>query len=588
MRSSQRSFLFGFYILVAACLVSHPSQAVEATSEKELQSAIPAKALLVVQFDHLQDALLQLKSTALFHQFSESSWKPLIDSQDRSQSGSWLSPKPWLGLDWEDLTQIEGPGILALVPSDKEELEFLFLTKLGNQGIDHAIVRRWMDHCGGSQGVDQSKVNSWTLLTSKSASKTGKKPTLAVGQNWSCLSESLTLVERWMQTQQSEPVTSFEFGTFKSESKQNLVGRFWCSPWTLFHTYTKQNDPKLAKRGERFGLESVGFVHGQIYSPKKPDTDWQIQYALALPKQPQRGLALLSYSTGPAQEFPKVFSANMDQIAQSYVDIRPWFQGVSHAVDMLIDEETTGNFADLLDSILTDPEGPKVDMRKELIYRMGPLMMFGSESEVDEKAHGGLHRNQLWCCSLQDAKQAASVMEKLFHGDDEVRSSHIGTVTFWRTINQQSLLIATTNEGRNGVTAAAIDDTFLYLSNSADWLEQRLLASQNATLPSDEQSSIFRDFARINVGPISTSQVIRVGPWLKSSWQRVPETNSPKERSVDWVAWLLTKSLIGSSVAISLPSFEKVEKNFGTLMHHCLRTADGIEGNLVYVDAKID
>jgi hypothetical protein len=184
--------------------------------------------------------------------------------------------------------------------------------------------------------------------------------------------------------------------------------------------YATNGNAKLLRSADMFGMPGLSDVQGVLSRTDGNAAQWSLRYSTSIVQPPSNGLALLSYKTGPMPSLPNLSIDSMDFVSSSYIDMKPWFQGVNYTVDKMIDEETPGNFGDLLDSILTDPDGPKIDVRKELIYKSGPLMMQFAATRPDEAQLGKLTREKVIACALQDPVGAAKAVKAIFKDDEEV------------------------------------------------------------------------------------------------------------------------------------------------------------------------
>ena len=290
---------------------------------------------------------------------------------------------------------------------------------------------------------------------------------------------------------------------------------------------------------------------------------------------------MLSFKTGPRVEPPKILGVEMDHVTISYLDMKPWFQGVSHAVDQMIDEETPGNFADLVDSILTDPEGPKIDVRKELIYPSGPLMFNFGESSPDRKNADLFQHNQVWACLLQDSKKASTTINKLFENDKDIKSEQIGTYRVWNTVNDESLFVAVTKGENQAISVAAIDSTYLYLSTDTTWFKQLLSGNRVSKELSRRRPALWNSYLQKIKSPIfSLQQSMFLGSWFARSWTRLPEPTHKEYSALDIPSFCLTNVLVPGLATADIPKWSQVQPAFGVLTHSAVQNERGIDGQI--------
>ncbi|MEQ1826397.1 MAG: hypothetical protein ABL921_10630 [Pirellula sp.] len=553
--------------------------------QDSLSLVLPESSQLVAATHNLSTIYTDIERSIAVEQLRNPIWQSIIQAQVNASQASLLNPQPWFGLDWTDMKSITNPAAIAVFRDSDGNYSHLFLVQLGANAQQHPLVQQWITHRGGLNKLTKTSVGSANFF-STTDSKTAEHAVAALGSQWTCFSTSTKAIDQWLKTKPDTTKPS-KFDLAANDPLPNSLDgscRFWLAPWELVQGYAQSKEPKLLQSALRFGLDGLGVFQATLHAPSKSDAAWRWNYSQIVKTPLEKGMAILNYGTGPAQPIPKVFPAEMDLLSQSYIDIKPWFQGVSHAIDQVIDEDTPGNFADLLDSILTDPEGPKVDIRKELIYRIGPRMSYGSKTVSNETKtiaetprSATYKRNRVWCCELQDATVAVSVLDRLFASDDEVKSERIGDFHCWSTKDSQSLFIAVSAPERQSICIAAIDGSSLYLANDADWL--KTLLRESGSKPKANSPEL-ATYLATTTADVSIQQAIDLRSWLKRSWLRLPEPSGKGLASGDMVALLITKLLLPNTTSNQLPRFEQIEPGLGVLVHKAIRTGGEIHGEI--------
>jgi len=253
-----------------------------------------------------------------------------------------------------------------------------------------------------------------------------------------------------------------------------------------------------------------------------------------------------------------------------------------------IDKETPGSFGDLLDSILTDPEGPRIDIRKDLIYRMGPLVINFGATVPSVKRTDQFQRNEVWSCMLQDAKQAAEALNKLFDKDEEVKSERIGAYQCWYTVNNESLFVSLSKGESQTISIAAIDDSNLVLSTDTEWFIRLLQDSkQDPATPKEESAAFDGHFAELGTQPFSFRQQFDLKSWLQPSWTRLPDITKEKaeQQSTDVPSMLVSRMLVPGVSVNEIPKWQDVQQVFGIVSQSMVKTENRLEGRL-WIDAN--
>ena len=579
---------FRIWLLVAFGWFSSGSGcASDFLGQSTLADVLPETTQLLFTSQNIQNSYSALERSDVCKQLGGPIWLPVIAKQKLAKIGSLLNPRPWLGLDWQDISALDQVGGVAAFLDSNGEPALVFLAKLGPKAENHAFVQRWIANQGGMGRFQSLASNETTKVYSlTSDGKTEMSACIAFGSQWTCISSSTKAVQQWLgsPTMRSMRASAgldsiqpiFETGNWESGET-----RFWLSPWALLNGYAAKKDPKLFRSAKLFGLEGLGALSGAILPPSTAENSWRLRYSQQLVTPPVKGLAMLSFKTGPKVEPPKILGVEMDHVSISYLDMKPWFQGVSHVVDQMIDEETPGNFADLVDSILTDPEGPKIDVRKELIYPSGPLMFNFGESSPDRKNAGQIQHNQVWACLLQDSNKASATINKLFENDKDIKSEQIGSYRVWNTVNDESLFVAVTKGENQTISVAAIDSTYLYLSTDTTWFKRLLSGSQASQEVKRGRPPLWNSYMKKMTSPLfSMQQSMFLGSWFARSWTRLPEPSHKEYSAIDLPSFCLTKVLVPGLATVDIPKWSQVQPAFGILTHSAVQNERGIDGQI--------
>ncbi len=577
-----RSWLFVVCVLYANGLVN----AQDFLGKSSLVEVLPETTQLVFTSQNVQTSYMALERSDVCKQFGGPLWNSVIAKQKAAKIGSLLHPRPWLGLDWKDISSIDQAGAVAAFLDSNGETAMVFLAKLGPDAEKHPIVQKWIANQGGmAQFQPPTAIGQSKVLVLRSDGKTDVPACIAFGTQWTCISSSAKAVQQWLSSRTLNSMIAIAASgsvqnVFATDKWVNGETRFWLSPWAILSGYSKK-DPKLFRSAKLFGLEGLRSISGTVLPPSPADNSWTVNYLQQLSTPPTKGLAMLSFKTGQMVDPPKILSDFMDQVSISYLDMKPWFQGVSHAADQMIDEETPGNFADLIDSILTDPEGPKIDVRKELIYPSGPLMFQFGVTSPDKKFAGQFQHNQVWVCKLQDAKKGVDTVNKLFTNDKDIKSESIGPYRVWSTTNDESLFVAVSKGETQAVSIAAIDSNYIYLSTDTTWLKG-LLSGTGATPIAKRKSPALWNSHLQKMKPPSFSlrQAIDLGSWFERSWNRLPEPTHKEFSSVDLPSFCLTNVLIPACTSADIPKWNQVQSIFGILTQTAIQNELGIEGQI--------
>jgi len=555
----------------------------DSLDQDNLADVLPPSTHLVVSSAVVSATYKTIETSDFGKGFSSKIWNEVAAKQSVKGVGSLLNPGPWLGINWSDLGSLEAPGAVAVFSRNEAELAVAFLAKLGPNAEQHPFIKKILQVHGGLDKFKVAKVGSSTnLMVMISSVQSKPSVCIAIGEQWCCVSSSTSAIQEWLTKGGAADVaTGGGKVAVRSLLKEAVPDglQFWLSPWELMKAYATKGNAKLLRSADMFGMPGLGDVGGDLIHDGTAGSRWSLRYRTSIAQPPMNGLALLSYKTGSVPSLPNLAIDSMDFVLVSYLDIKPWFQGVNYLVDKMIDEETPGNFGDLLDSILTDADGPKIDVRKELIYKSGPLMMQFAANLKDDTKPGSLVREKVIVCSLQDPAGAAKAVKAIFKDDEEVRFEQIGPFQCWTAANDESLFVSLTKGEHQVLCVAAVDDKYLYLSTNSSWFKGLI----GSTIQSNQtRASLWNDTVSEGASSaFSTRQAAFLGTWLERSWTRIPEPENREYRLVDWPAMLLTKVVICGLEGNEIPKWEQVRSQFGVLLHNSVQNGGNIEGRVV-------
>ena len=569
-------------------LATSLAQAGDFLGQSQLLDALPETTQMLFATQNVQSAYNELANSSVCKHLNGEVWKNVMSQQGASQTGSLLNPRPVLGMDWSDISTIVQPGAIASFRDQEGEGVMLFLAKLGANADKHPFVTSWLKRHSATS-LTTSTINSSTILYLVLPTKENPSPAcLAIGREWTCIASQSKALEQWLKStstksfRSAQPAAQLESLSDASTWNGGEI-RFWLSPWPLLSAFAAKSEPKLYQSAKRFGFDGLESLRGAIRSPNEADPSWQVDYELQLVQPLAKGLSLFSFKQGPEIDRPNMMRSGMDHWSISYIDIKPWFQGMNHVIDQWIDEETPGSFGDLLDSILTDPEGPQIDIRKDLIYRMGPLVINFGATVPSDKRTGQFQRNEVWSCLLQDAKQAAEALNKLFDKDDEVKSERIGAYQCWYTVNNESLFVSLSKGESQTISIAAIDDSNLVLSTDTAWFIRLLQDSkQNPATAKEESPAFDGHFADLGTQPFSFRQQFVLKSWLQPSWTRLPDIAKVKAelQSTDVPSMLVSRMLVPGVSGNEIPRWQDVQQVFGIVSQSIVKKENRLEGKL--------
>ena len=269
--------------LSCVLLIGISAHASDFLGQSELIDVLPSSTQMLLTSQSVKNSYTILERTEIAKQLNGPLWQPVAAMQKGANVGSLLNPKPWLGLNWQDVSDIDQIGAVAAFLDNDNETSFVFLAKLGPNSEKLPFVQRWMASQGGVNQLQPiTMTGSTKLLATKGDAKTGASFCVAFGSQWTCFSSSPKAVKHWLTSptlksmkESSAPGADqpvFAAGTWGAGET-----RFWLSPWAILSGFAKK-EPKLVRSAKLFGLEGILALSGTLTPPIPAENAWRLTY----------------------------------------------------------------------------------------------------------------------------------------------------------------------------------------------------------------------------------------------------------------------------------------------------------------------
>jgi hypothetical protein len=579
--------LLGFAQAVVSS--SQTASAQSPLAAKDILQSLPPSTFFVFRTSSVKDSATAIANSPFGQRLSSAPWESIAATHKAKSIPSVLYTLPWMGIEWRDLQTVSSPGYFVGFLDSKGTPTAVFLLQLGPNAAQHEFVSQWRKAYSQQRALKESQLKDSTKLwISAATTPQGLNAVLAVGPQWSAISSSPAAIQEWLEAKNSSTFipSPLCLNTISSPPANASTVSFWLQPWLLLQHYTEKNEPKLFKSFSKSGLEQITQCAGNIQLDTTSNKPWRVDADFEWKEPLEKGLAVLSFTTGQNAEMPTLMKGTsektkFDNLSIAYLDNRPWFKGLNYLADLAIDEETPGGFADILDSLLTDPEGPKIDVRQEIIYKLGNPMFLGGSTTPDPKNAGQFQRQLLTAFPYPDTEAMKTLMNKMFANDEEVISETIGEHIVWHTVHNESLFISLSESESQTITAAAIDKRFVYLATDTEWLKN---LAKEAAAGKPTPAEISSTTSTIGTGAFSFQQNFNLSSWLQRSWARIPESTPDRKdyESTDLAALLLSNTLVPETQADELPAWNQVQDLFGDVTITGVKTPTGVKTVIIW------
>ncbi len=327
-----------------------------------------------------------------------------------------------------------------------------------------------------------------------------------------------------------------------------------------------------------------------VYAPavqRADDDPNQDKYDLAM--------RMLNFPNGGSHEPPAWIPRNLATFVSLNVDIINGFEYSKSLVNALADDEI---FEDVLESLEKDPNGPRVNIRKEVVANMGQHVMVLSNYHTPITTDS---ERLLFCIELTDVPPVRNALNKVMENDPNARKRMVGDHVVWEIVDEEVEVpefelefgfdeIAVPEDEATGEqkklpnAAATVAHGHLLISSHLDFVVNVLQEAENRnTLAASvdyqivqralqdlgAESDSLRTFSRTDEEFRSTYELLRQG--------KMPESESMMGRLLNLVfddgddETVREQKLDGSK----LPEFQVVRRYLGPAGHFVRSLEDG-------------
>ncbi|MBS0208968.1 MAG: hypothetical protein JSS27_08450 [Planctomycetes bacterium] len=140
-------------------------------------------------------------------------------------------------------------------------------------------------------------------------------------------------------------------------------------------------------------------------------------YVLA-PQPFERGMKVLTFPNAKAFPVPKWVPSKIASYTAFSWDVLNAFDHFDTLFDEFAGDGEEGVWKDVLDSIKTDPNGPQIDLRDDLVAHTGQHCIFLIDTELPV---GPYSQRRLFAVEAKNEAKLAAAVERAMQGDKEVR-----------------------------------------------------------------------------------------------------------------------------------------------------------------------
>jgi hypothetical protein len=172
-----------------------------------------------------------------------------------------------------------------------------------------------------------------------------------------------------------------------------------------------------------FGVEKVELVHRTaIWAP------------------PPRKLSMNIFTFPNNTEFgPQRWApSDIASYATFYIDVLNAFDNIGPLFDDLVGQGDTGVWQEVLDGLKKDPNGPRIDLRNELVVHLGNRISVLADYQVPITTTS---ERLLFAIETKDDKAVAQALTKMMKNDKEMRQTKLGEYEVWESVPEEKTAV---------------------------------------------------------------------------------------------------------------------------------------------------
>jgi hypothetical protein len=440
----------GFWGVQPVCQATEP-----------LESKLPANTIFSVSGDNLKEAWAELNRTQLGKTWFGPQFDPLRKALFDAEKPSMLHLRPWWGFDWDELKEVDSEAAFVLIPNGDElgavwwfgrDPAAKHVEKLRTSMVDYFEKKKKLVAATG-------KFGDATWLTY--VAKKGDDPkTKAIGAVWvvgktgiysagnfstaESLSKSLVDAKVAIGTAPGMATAleaMYADAGAASKSRVRILARPLEIAAVLQKTLNKKEDEARAEANAKLKAEGKA----PKKAPKKkmdfftalktnggdsiqaiglrfdltPDDGEEVHASgIVVLKRPLKGAAtILDLKPTSHPEIPEFIPDDVGSAMKIGFNFKTLIEAFRHVLDAATEEDSL--LDQVLDGLRDDPNGPKLDIRKDVFPEVGDsLLNFTDGKNEPDRRASAIRRASL--IQIKNADPVVKAADRLWGNDPNV------------------------------------------------------------------------------------------------------------------------------------------------------------------------
>lgn len=418
---------------------------------ERLLPASTAAVVIVPDTDNLEKNWQQ---TQLGQLAADPVMKPFAEDLQRQFEARWTTLRERLGLGLEDLRELRGRSLaVAFVrPQGVPVSQVVLLDVRGQEQAAAALLQKASQQqlARGAKRREQAVAGVNVTVFDLAPQPQGAGPqrvAFFMDQGLLGAADSLEAIEdllhRWRVggSESLADVPGFQAVMRRCQQDAGASARpqvrWFVHPLSYAQVIHALTPPEKRRKGrsiatlmENQGLGAVQGLGGFVDFAAEGFERVHRTAIYAPPPRP-KGLKMAALPNGAIVAPPAWVPRDVASYAMFYVDLAQAFDNFGPLFDDLYGQGEEGVWEQVLEGLRTDPNGPQIDLREELIVHLGPRVIMLSDYTLPITPTS---ERLLFAVEGRDPEAVAAAVAKTMRTDQSVRRREISGHVIWETV----------------------------------------------------------------------------------------------------------------------------------------------------------
>jgi len=418
------------------------------------EELLPNTTAAVVIVPDTQNLEQHWNQTQLGRLAADPVMKPFAEDLQRQFESRWTTLRQRLGMSLDDLKQLQGRGLAVAFtrPKDAPVAQVVLLDVRGREQAANALLQKAAQQQlarGAKRREELTDGVTVTVFDLPPAPQPGGPQRVAyfLHQGLLCGADSFEAVEdvlhRWSQGGKDNLAAVSGFQAVMRRCRQDAgqtarpQARWFIHPLSYAEVVRALTPEEKRRKGRSIGelmgnqgLEAVQGIGGFVDFAAE-GFERIHRTALYAPPPYEKAMNMVALPNGVLPPPPAWVPRDVASYATFYVDLVKAFDNFGPLFDDLYGQGEEGVWEDVLEGLRTDPNGPQIDLRAELIVHLGPRVIMLSDYSLPITPTS---ERLLFAVEAKDPQAVAAAVAKTMRTDQSVRRRELGGHVIWETV----------------------------------------------------------------------------------------------------------------------------------------------------------